>query len=243
MSTTETTVERKASRWEDYVDVFFSPSELYARRAHDSVAPAFWTLLLLSVVLYYAFLPANQEVIRAGMESARAQMAAQGQDAAGFEGMVRFTTYLGGVIGAVMLAISVFAAALLLWLVARMVEVKATYRQGLVVAVYAGFIYVLMQLAASVLALVVGDIANPMSDLSFGLLRFIEPATPPGVLEALLRRTELFLVWQAVVWAIGVRVVMGASRAQAAIVAAATWLLFALPGVISAALGLGQPAA
>lgn len=243
VSAPEVPVERKASRWEDYIDVFFSPGELYARRAHDSVAPAFWTLLLLSLVLYYAFLPVNEVVIRAGMETARAQVAAQGQDPAAMAGMVRFATYAGGVLGTIMLAIMVFGAALLLWLLARLVDLKATYRQGLVVAVYAGFIYLLMQLATSVLGLVLGDgITNPMGDLSFGLLRFIEPATPPGALEALLRRSELFLIWQAVVWGIGVRVVMGASRAQAAIVAAGTWLLFAVPGVVSAALGLGQGA-
>ena len=240
MSTPEATVDRKASRWEDYVDIFFSPGELYARRAHDPVAPAFWTLLVLSLVLYYAFLGANETVIRVSMETARAQLP-QGADAPALDSMVRFATLFGGVMGTVMVAIGVFAAALLLWLIGRAVELKATYRQGLVVAVYAGFIYLLMQLASSVLAMVLGDgITNPLSDLSFGLLRFIEPATPPGVVEALLRRSELFLVWQAVVWAIGVRVVMGATRAQAAIVAGATWILFALPGVISAALKLGQ---
>lgn len=242
MSTVEVPAEKKASRWEDYVDVFFAPGELYARRANDRIAPAFWTLLILALVTYYAFLPANELVIRAGMEQASAQVAQQGGDPAAMQGMVNIMKYVGGVMGAVMYALSVLLAAFLLWLVARLVEVKAVFRQALVVAVYAGFIYLLFNIVTSVLAMIIGEGLNPMRDLSFGLMRFFDATTLPRALPALLRRTELFFIWQAIVWAIGVRVVMKTTKAQAAIAAFGAWLLFALPTMLMAVLGFGPQA-
>jgi hypothetical protein len=236
--------EKKASRWEDYVDVFFSPAELYARRANDSVKPAFWTLLILSALAYYAFLPVNQMVMRATMV---AQAQARGADAAEIEaatgGMVRIMSYGGGIMVAITFAIVIAITALLLWGIGRMVEVKGTYRQAFLIATYAGFVYLLAQLAGSVAGMIAGEGLNPMRDMSFGLMRFFDSEALPGAVPALLRRTEIFAIWQAVLWVIGMRVVMKATTAQAAIASIATWLLFAVPGVITGALGLGQQAA
>jgi hypothetical protein len=241
VSTVETPV-KKTSRWEDYIDVIFSPGELYARRANDKVAPAFWTLLVLAAILYYAFLPSNELIMRAGMEQARARMAEQGQDPAAMDGWVNAMKYLGGIMAAITYALAVFTAAFFLWIVARLVEVKAVFHQALVVAVYAGFIYLLANLVGSVLAMLIGEGLDPVRDLSLGLNRFFDAESLPAVIPALFRRTEVFFIWQAVVWAIGVRVVMKATRAQAAITAFAAWLLFALPGMIGALLGFGQNA-
>ena len=243
MSGSEVTVDKKASRWEDYVDVFFSPAELYARRANDSVKPSFWTLLGLGALAYYAFLPVNRMVIQASMVAqaqARGQDVAEVQAAAG--GMVRIMSYGGGIMVAISFALTIAVAALLLWGVGRMIEVKGTYRQAFLIATYACFVYLLMMIAGSVAGLIVGEGMDPQRDLSFGLMRFLDPDTLPKAVPPLLRRTEIFLIWQAVLWGIGMRVVMKATKAQAAIAAGATWLLFAVPGVISAALGLGQQA-
>ncbi|CAN5637118.1 hypothetical protein BH23GEM9_BH23GEM9_06260 [soil metagenome] len=81
-----------------------------------------------------------------------------------------------------------------------------------------------------------------MRHLSFGPLRFIGDADMSPVLMAVLRRFELFTIWQAILWGIGIAVVYNASRAQAAITAAMTWLLMTLPAVIMALLNFGQAA-
>lgn len=230
------TPAKPASRWEDYVDVYFSPAELYARRAHDRATPALITLLVLAVIAFYALLPANGIVMRASMPP----------EAAGNAQAERFMTmmsYFGGIVVAITHLVTVVWAAILLWLVARGVELRPDFRQAMVIATYAGFIYLLAQIAGSVLALIYGEGLSPMRDLSFGVSRFLDPESVPRVLAALLRRIDLFVIWQAVLWAIGVRVVLNATRAQAAIAAAGVWLLAALPSLIGAALGWGQAAA
>ena len=241
MTTSEVEVPKKTSRWEDYVDVFFSPAELFARRAHDSAKPAFWTLVIVGAIAYYAFLPVNRMVMRASMV---AQAQASGADPAQIEatagGMVRIMSYAGGIMVAFTYLITIALAALMLWGIGRLIEVKGTYRQAFLIATYAAFIYLLAQIAGSISGMIAGEGLNPTRDLSFGLVRFLDPDGTPKALLALLRRTEIFFIWQAVVWAVGMYVVMKASKAQAAIAAAATWILFAVPGVIAAAVGIGQ---
>jgi hypothetical protein len=244
VATSDTDAPRTASRWEDYIDVFFSPRELYARRAHDSAKWPFWTLLLLSALAYYAFLPINQMVMRAAMvEQAQLGGADPAEVEAAAGGMLRVMSLAGGVMSALTFAITIAFAALLLWGIGRLVEVKGTYRQAFLIATYAAFVYLLMQIAGSVAALIAGEGLSPTRDLSFGLLRFLDPESLPRTVIALLRRTEIFFLWQAVLWAIGMKVIMKASSAQAAITAAGTWLLFAIPGVVGAMLQSGTPSA
>lgn len=242
MNTVEPTVAPTASRWEDYIDIFFSPAELYRRRAYDRIGPPLWTLLLLAVVLYYGFINVNETIVRASMVDAQAQMAEAGQDPAALDTFVTISTYAGGIFAAAGYVISIALAAAFLWIAARFVDLKATFRQTFLIATYAGFIYLLANLAASILAMVAGEGLDPLRDMSLGLMRFFDPESLPKVVPALLRRTEIFFIWQAIVWAVGVRVVLGASKAQAAITAAAAWLLFAVPGVIAAALNFGPGA-
>ncbi|HSJ14304.1 MAG TPA: YIP1 family protein [Longimicrobiales bacterium] len=222
-----------ASRWEDYIDVYFSPSELFARRAHDRALPALVTLIALGAIAYYVLFPANGIIMRASMPPEAAVPEAQ-----------RFITvmaYLGGIMVAITHLVAVLWAALLLWGIAHGVELRPSFRQALLIAAYAGFIYLLAQIAGGVLAMIYGEGLSPMRDLSFGVSRFVDPESLPRALPPLLRRIDLFVIWQAVVWAIGVRVILHASTAQAAITAVGAWLLFALPSVIGAALGIGQP--
>lgn len=224
---------KPVSRWEDYVDVFFSPAELYARRGHDRVAPAMLTLLALAVIAYYALMPANQLVMRAAMPPEAAA-------APGAERMISIMTYLGGITVAITHFVMIAFGAAVLWLVARGVELRPAFRQTMVIATYAGFIAVLAQIAGGVLAMVYGEGLDPMRDLSFGVMRFLDAKALPDVLPSLLRRIDIFMIWQAVLWAIGLRVILGATKVQAAITAAGAWLLFAVPGMIMAALGIGQ---
>ena len=128
----------QASRWEDSIDVFFSPAELYRRRAHDRVAPALLTLIALGVIAYYVLLPANGIIMRAATP---AEVAANPQA----QGFMRMMLYFGGSTVGITHFVSVVIAAVLLWVVGRTVELKPSFRQGMIIATYAGFIYLLFR--------------------------------------------------------------------------------------------------
>jgi hypothetical protein len=86
--------------------------------------------------------------------------------------------------------------------------------------------------AAQAVVLPDGAITSRYS-VSLGPARFLDPTASPMTL-ALLGHIDVFTIWTAVLVAIGLKVVARASTAQAAVAAAAVWLIGLLPGVIGA---------
>lgn len=228
---------QKTSRWEDYIDVFVSPVELFERRATDRVLPPLLTLLGLAVLFYFVLMPANTMIMRASI--------ADNPDA--LEAMGRFGLVMQ-LVGAVMvpvtyLVIITFGAAML-WLVGRVADIRADFSRTMLIATYAAFVYLVAQVAGGLAVIIHGDVGlDIIRHTSFGALRFVGDSDMNRVVMALLRRLDIFAIWQAVLWMIGMRVVYDLSQARAAGVAAAVWLVYALPGVIAGALGLGGPPA
>jgi hypothetical protein len=235
LTPTDGEAARPAARWEDYVDVFFSPAELFRRRARDSVVPPLITLLTLAVLFYLLLLPANAMITRAAMASNPRGVVLSGN-----------TMLVIQLVGAVAVPVSyvafiVFAAALL-WLVGRFAEIRTDFSRTLLIATYGGFILLLSQLVAGALILLHGEAGlDPIRHLSLGVLRITGAEGIGRALVPLLRRLDVFAIWQAALWAVGLHAIYRTTRSQAAIVAAVSWLLFAVPGLIMAALGMGQP--
>lgn len=229
------TADHSTSRWEDYVDVFFSPAELFERRAHDRLAPPLITLLLLAMAFYAIMLPATAAIMRAGMlENPEAAQA-----------MSQFGTLfqvLGGIFVPVTYLVVIAFAATMLTFGGRMADVRVEFSRAMLIATYAAFVYLLAQIAGGVAVLVHGEAGlDVIRDTSFGVLRFVGDAQMDGALVAVLRRFEIFAIWQALLWAIGLRVIYRISFTRAGLIAAVTWIVFALPGLITGAFGPGGP--
>jgi hypothetical protein len=236
LTTQDQAAPQPASRWEDYIDVFFSPFELFRRRAHDKVAPPLLTLLALGIIFYLVMIPANRIVVRASVPpESQAEMS---------EGMLNTMTYLGVIGVPIMYALMILIAAALLWIGARMADIRADFSRTMLIATYAAFVLLLSQLLASVLVIVSGAAGFDMvRSMSFGPLRFIGSSEMDRMLVAVLQRLDLFAIWQAALWAIGLSVIYRVSMARAAAIAGVVWLLFAVPGIVMAALGIGTPGA
>jgi hypothetical protein len=220
----------RASRWEDYIDIFFSPAELYRRRAADRVGPPLITLLLLGTFFYFILLPANRLLMLATLPD----------DPQAAEAVARMGTVLqvvGGVFVPLTYVVVLVVVAALLWMVGRFAEIPTTFSRTMLIATYAGFVYLRAQVAGGVSVLLHGEVGlDVVRHTSFGPLRFVGHADMNPVALGLLRRFDIFNIWQAVLWAIGLAVIYRTTRAQAAITAAAAWLLFAIPGIVGAAL-------
>jgi hypothetical protein len=224
----------KTSRWEDYIDVFFSPAELFRRRAGDRVGPPLTTLLVLGVLAYIAALPVAGMMMRAAT--------AANPEAAEFMagGMGTVFALIGGLVVPITYLLVIVSAAALLWLAGRLVDVRADFSRTMLIATYAAFVYLLSQVAGSGAVMLHGEVGlDVVRHTSFGPLRFIEHAAMNPVLVALLRRLDAFAIWQAVLWGVGIAVIYRTTRAQAAVTAAGTWILLAVPGIVWAALGFG----
>jgi hypothetical protein len=220
------------SRWEDYIDVFFSPFELFRRRAHDKVAPPLLTLIILGIACYLLMIPANRIIVRGNIPpEQQAQMT---------EGMMNMMSYAGVIGVPIMYLFMTVIAAALLWIGGRALDMRTDFSRTMLIATYAAFVILLSQILASALVLVGGEASfDPIRSMSFGVLRFIGDAEMNKSVAALLGLLDIFSIWQAALWAIGLSVIYKVSIGRAAIVAAFVWVLFAIPGVILGALNIG----
>jgi hypothetical protein len=74
---------------------------------------------------------------------------------------------------------------------------------------------------------------NSLNAVGFNLARFMDP-DGSQVMIALASRVDLFTIWITVLLAIGIHVVGKIPKQQAAIVAAITWVVGALPALLGA---------
>jgi hypothetical protein len=74
---------------------------------------------------------------------------------------------------------------------------------------------------------------NSLNSVGFNLARFMDP-DGSQVMIALASRVDLFTIWVTVLLAIGLHVVGKIPKQQAAIAAAITWVVGALPALLGA---------
>lgn len=232
---TATQQSQAAARWEDYVDVFVSPAQLFRRRADDGWVQPFLVLLVASIALYYLFLPVTEflAATRVGTDPAAIQA---------FEAYGRRFLRIGGIFLPITLGIALGATALWLRALAWIASIPIRLRHTALIACFAAFIPILGQLATGGLGLYLQRSQaqiDPVRDLSFGILRFLPAGELPAYLVPVLGRIDIFPIWQAGVWTAGLCVLGGCSVARAATVAAVALLTGALPGVLGALVGQG----
>jgi Yip1 domain len=224
--------QQKAGRLDDYVDVFLSPRELFSRRTGEDWVQPFIVLLVLAVVVFFVSLPATSAVLNA-MAANNPQMA---KAAAQFNGI---RIVFGAIAAPIGMAVTVVGLAFLLWLVARVAEAGLSFKGALLVATFGRFIALLGSLLRAGSLILVDRVrtVHPVADQSFGVLRFMGAHGLSKGLVPLLGRFDIFPLWEAAVWMIAIAALCRVSRGRAGAVAAATWLLAAVPGMILALLG------
>ncbi|HEX7118356.1 MAG TPA: Yip1 family protein [Longimicrobiales bacterium] len=221
----------KVARWEDCIDVFFSPAELFRRRAQDRVGPPLVTLLVVAIAVHFALMPANAMVMRAAV-------AGNPRAAEALGSFGTLMQVLGAAFVPIGYLISITAVAALLWVGGRMAGVEPGFSRTMLIATYAAFTRPLAEVATALLVVLHGEAGlDVVRHGSLGVLRFVGDRGMDPVLVPLLGRLEVFAIWQAILWAAGVVIICGASRLRAAAIAMVAWALAAVPGVVGALLG------
>ena len=223
----------QADRWEDYIDVFISPAELFRRRARGSLTHPMVTIALLSMVIYFVMLPLNSAMFEANTQSPDAQEFMEQ-----WGGLFRLA---GGLLVPVTVLLGIAFASAMLWIGTRLASIEVDFRDTLLIATYAAFIYLLQSVAAGLSVMLADPPLDQVRDLSFGVLRFTGGEGMNPLVIALLGRIDLFVLWQALVWVIGLRVLGRTSTGRAVAAAAVAWLLTGIPRALLAL--LPQPAA
>ncbi len=231
-------VVAKASIWEDFVDIFVSPTEVFERRRDGRFGWALVVLTLLLTLLTYGFYSALSTAFEADFMRGLAQ-AGEGAEELPLETMMAFSRAIAIFGSLVMVPIGVFFAGLGAWLAARVFGGRITFLLAVTVATYATFPRIL----ATVGGILQGILFNPdsLTQISFGPARFLDPATASPVLLALAGRMDLFILWSLILTAIGLKVIGGMRQSRAYMASLLVWVIVSLivvvPSIFTAAAG------
>ncbi len=226
-----------ASVWEDFLDIFYAPSRVFARRANGN----FWIPLLLVTVLIAVLAYANRNIMRPMFDAefvrstAAAMKANPALTADQMERGRAFAFNIAQYGSVVLIPVLILVVGLVTWIGARFVDAKLSWNAALVVVAYAMIPRVVQQIFVSIEGLVV-DPTTMTSRFSMGIGpgRFIDVATANPLVAALCDRLDLFLLWSMVLIVIGVATIGKLSKARAWAFGVGLWIVTALPSLYGA---------
>ena len=227
----------RAGLWEDFVDIFYAPSSVFARRSDGKFGMPLLLLVLLGAVLAFLTKNATQPLMDAefARQSAAAMRRNPSLTAEQMAGGRGFFEVMAPLIFALFLTISIFGTGLVLWVVGKLFDAKESVAAAIMIATYAEVPRLVQILTNAAQGLVMSpERLNSINAVGFSLARFMDPDNASQVLIALAARVDLFTIWITVLLAIGLHVVGKIPKQQAAIVAAITWAVGALPAVFGA---------
>ena len=237
MTDQTTSPEPAASWWEDYLEIFFAPSQVFARREKSGFLLPLVILTVLSGVLIVglkgSFAPAFEADITRQMELVQqnnpqitAEQLEQGRAMQGTMGTIMFVT---------MMPILALVIGFTLWLFGKFVGATETLSQAMLIAAFASLPRIVYLLAGGIQGLVMPEESlNGMSRLSLGPARFLDPDSASALSVVLASRFDLTLIWITILLAIGLKVISKIPMSKAMVAAGLVWLVGALPGLLGA---------
>ncbi|MGI8547121.1 MAG: Yip1 family protein [Gemmatimonadaceae bacterium] len=231
---------KSASLWEDFIDIFVSPSEVFERRRNAGFLVPLLVFAALMTVLAVVGKSALQPLFDAefARNAARAMKSNPALTPEKMEqGRAMTEKFLGvGVFFSGLLAPLIVGV--VLWIAGKFVDAKEDIKAACMIATYAFF----PKIIESLLNIAQGFLLDPASlngryRVTLGLARFFDPDTASPVLVGLLGRIDLFTIWSTVLLAIGLSVVARIPKSRAAIAAVVVWVIGAIPGLFAALRG------
>lgn len=226
----------KAGIWEDFVDIFFQPSQVFERRREGQFGLALLILVVLSTALYFALRNGLAPIMDAEMSKQAAAMLEKNPEMtadqlATAQGFMEKVAMFGTVI---FIPLGVLIGAALLWLAGRIFDAKVAFAAAMMIVTYSQ----LPKIVEMVLSALQGLFLEPEAitsrySVTLGIARFLDPDTNPFVLT-LVGGLDLFTIWVYVLMAIGLSVVARVPMQRAALAVAATWFVGLLPGMFQA---------
>ena len=219
------------SRWDDYLDVFVSPSRLFERRSDGKFGQAMLVFVIAATGIYFATRTAMQPIMDA--EFTRGMAANPNLTPEQMETARKFAGIAASIFSVVGWPIMILLVGAVICLAVMLVGKRLTYSQGATIATFAMFPRLVDSVVSAVQALLMDESSlNSRFKVSLGVGRFLDPDS--GVLIALAGRLDLFTLWITILIGIGIKVMTKATTGQAVAAAAFVWLVGAFPALLGA---------
>ena len=224
--------------WEDFIDIFHSPSDVFARRQNSS----FWVPMLVVAILIGGLFYANSGVLAPMMDAefqrgSAAAMRANPQITSEQMAMGRHIGEIVAKVGAfIFIPIGIFVMGFLLWIIGKLFDASESFHTAVVVVAYAFVPKVLEAVLAGAQGLFMDPAAlTSHYSISLGPARFLNPDTASPLLLAILGNLDVFTIWVTALLVIGLSVTGKIPRARAAMAGVLLWALGIVPALIQAA--------
>jgi len=228
---------KPASLWEDFIDIFVSPSEVFERRRSSG----FFVPLLVFVVLSVAITIVGHSALQPIFDSefTRGMAAAAKKNPQITDAQIQTSRAFAEKLTPILIAFGAIIVPLLtgviLWIAAKFVDAKESIGAACMIACYAFIPRILDSLLRVVQAFVMDPSSlNGQYRVSLSAARFLDPDVASPLLVGLLGRIDLFTIWVTVLLAIGLSVVARIPRQKAAIAAIVVWIVGTLPALLQA---------
>lgn len=218
--------------WEDFIDIFTSPSAVFERRRED---PTFFVPLLVVTLVIGLIMFGTKDLMQPifDAEFARGMAQAQRQNpsitAEQMEAGKKFAGMAATFGGFIFVPIAIFLVGVVIWLAGKIVSAKTGFAQALMIGAFA---YV-PRILGSILGAVQAALMDPASlnsqfAIHLGPARFFDVATTNLALITLMGRLELFTLWSTVLIVIGLKVTGKLDTTKAVIGGVAVWVIASL---------------
>jgi hypothetical protein len=228
------TPAKQPSFWEDVIEIFIHPADVYRRRANASVwPPMLFVALAIGIVTFATFntlepifeAEFNRNMVKSMAKNPQItqEMADKMRDTG-----ISIAKYTIPII----ILISMFVVGVVTWLVSKLVGAKTTFHQGLVVAAWAYFPRVLGAILGSVQGLLM-DPSKLNSQLAISLspARFMDVDTANPLLYQVLGRFDLITIWVTILLAVGIYVTGGITKQRAVVFGIIVFVVGMLPAL------------
>jgi hypothetical protein len=226
---------QKASFFEDLIDIFFQPADVYRRRETGSYWPALLTVTLLLAVFTFANANVLQPIFDAEWSRQAALAAKRGGGQAAIDAMNKMRPMIetGQKFGAVVFVpVFIFVLGLVTWLVGKLFGAKQTYHAAVMVVSYAFMVRVIEAVLNGIQGLLMDPASlTALTKIQMSPARFLDTESTNPLLLALLGRVDLFTIWLTVLLAVGMYVTGKISRGRAAAFGVTMWILGSLPAL------------
>jgi hypothetical protein len=227
----------QSSFWEDVIDIFFQPAEVFRRRQNRSVWPPMLFVAISIGVIFFATFNTLEPVFAAEFTRQGAKaMASNPQITQEMLDKQRsigeaFTHYGIGVV----ILVSMFILGGVAWLVGKIVGSTQTFQAALVVAAWSYMPRVVGAVIGGVQGLLM-DPAKMTSQMAISLspARFMDPDASNPVLYQLAGRLDLITIWVTILLAIGLYVTGKVSKERAVVFGILIWIVGSLPALRTA---------
>ncbi|MBX3174731.1 MAG: YIP1 family protein [Gemmatimonadaceae bacterium] len=228
-----TSPPEQASLVEDLIDIWFTPSKVFARRANGGYWAPFFVVAVLMCALYFASIGMMQGVFDAQVALAVSQAMDKNPNLTadqldGMRSMMEASMKYGGL---VFMPVILLLLGLVVMIAGKVMGGEISFGKGVMIGSLAYVPRVLEMLLVSVQGLIFDTASwTGRYQFSWGVGRFLDPEMPQGIYN-FVGRIDIFTIWITILIAIGLVSAAKVEKSKAYMGAGLVWLLGSLPAV------------